>query len=64
MQQLLTSLGGRKFLIALAGLFVVGYVARLPNVSGDAFLAIGAIVASFVGGNATVEWAHAKKAQP
>ncbi len=53
-----TKLGGRKFIVSMAGLGCTVGVA-LAGGSSEAFIAIGTIVLAFNGGNAAVEWRHA-----
>lgn len=50
---LLERLGGRKFVICSAGLVLVPVLAAL-KAPGDAYLALGGIVASFAASNAVV----------
>lgn len=54
------NLGGRKFVLSVAGLVAIVLTARFDG-SDEAFLPIALIVASFSGANGWVESAYAKR---
>ncbi len=57
---MLSSLGGRKFVLSVGGLLAIVVTAWVKG-PADAYMPIAFIVASFAGANGWVESAYAKK---
>lgn len=57
---MLKTLGGRKFVLSVAGLVAIVLLAYVKAIA-DAYLPIALIVASFSGANGWIESAYAKK---
>jgi hypothetical protein len=56
----LATLGGRKFVLSMAGLVAIVALAYFQAIA-EAYMPIALIVASFAGANGWVESAYAKK---
>jgi hypothetical protein len=52
---------GRKFWVAMAGLFVTTLTALTGHMDGNVVIALSTCVGGFMGANAAIDRAHAKK---